>query len=79
MIPLALGGQPWQEGHRRRQGGPRRGRVRRLNGAELRATAGAYRDVATKFFHGEIKSSAEAVPALVHAINNAKQPRAAGA
>ena len=33
---------------------------------------GAYHDVVTKFFHGEIKSSAEAVTALDRAINNAK-------
>lgn len=33
---------------------------------------GAYHDVVTKFFHGEIKSSDAAVAELVKAINNAK-------
>ena len=33
---------------------------------------GAYHDVVTKFFHGEIKSSDSAVAELVKAINNAK-------
>ena len=34
--------------------------------------SGAYHDVVTKFFHGEIKSSDAAVAELVKAINNAK-------
>ncbi len=34
--------------------------------------SGAYHDVVTKFFHGEIKSSDAAVTELVKAINNAK-------
>ena len=34
--------------------------------------AGAYHDVVTKFFHGEIKSSDSAVTELVKALNNAK-------
>jgi glucose/mannose transport system substrate-binding protein len=34
--------------------------------------SGAYLDVVTKFFHGEIKSSDAAVAELVNAINNAK-------
>ena len=33
---------------------------------------GAYHDVVTKFFHGEIKTSDEAVTQLVKAINAAK-------
>ena len=33
---------------------------------------GAYHDVVTKFFHGEIKTSDEAVKELVSAINSAK-------
>ena len=36
------------------------------------AIAGAYHDVVTKFFHGEIKTSDEAVTELVKAINAAK-------
>jgi glucose/mannose transport system substrate-binding protein len=33
---------------------------------------GVYHDVVTKFFHGEIKTSDEAVKELVSAINAAK-------
>lgn len=42
------------------------------NYAQPPAVAGAYHDVVTKFFHGEIKSSDSAVAELVKAVNNAK-------
>jgi glucose/mannose transport system substrate-binding protein len=42
------------------------------NYAQPPAVAGAYHDVVTKFFHGEIKSSDAAVVELVKAINAAK-------
>jgi len=42
------------------------------NYAQPPAVAGAYHDVVTKFFHGEIKSSDAAVTELVQALNNAK-------
>jgi glucose/mannose transport system substrate-binding protein len=42
------------------------------NYAQPPAVAGAYHDVVTKFFHGEIKSSDAAVTELVKALNNAK-------
>src|SRR5579871_4643329 len=42
------------------------------NYAQPPAVAGAYHDVVTKFFHGEIKSSDSAVTELIKAINNAK-------
>src|SRR5579871_1190862 len=42
------------------------------NYAQPPAVAGAYHDVVTKFFHGEIKSSDSAVTELVKALNNAK-------
>jgi glucose/mannose transport system substrate-binding protein len=42
------------------------------NYAQPPAIAGAYHDVVTKFFHGEIKSSDSAVTELVKAINAAK-------
>ena len=42
------------------------------NYAQPPALAGAYHDVVTKFFHGEIKSSDAAVTELVSALNNAK-------
>jgi glucose/mannose transport system substrate-binding protein len=42
------------------------------NYAQPPAVAGAYHDVVTKFFHGEIKSSDAAVAELVKALNNAK-------
>jgi glucose/mannose transport system substrate-binding protein len=42
------------------------------NYAQPPAVAGAYHDVVTKFFHGEIKSSDSAVNELVKAINAAK-------
>jgi len=42
------------------------------NYAEPPAIAGAYHDVVTKFFHGEIKSSDAAVAELDKAINDAK-------
>ena len=42
------------------------------NYAQPPAIAGAYHDVVTKFFHGEIKSSDAAVTELVKALNNAK-------
>ncbi len=40
--------------------------------AQPPAVAGAYHDVVTKFFHGEIKTSDAAVTELIKAINNAK-------
>ena len=40
--------------------------------AQPPAIAGAYHDVVTKFFHGEIKTSDAAVAELVKALNNAK-------
>lgn len=43
-----------------------------LNYAQPPAIAGAYGDVVTKFFHGEIKSSDAAVAELVKALNAAK-------
>ena len=43
-----------------------------LNYAQPPAIAGAYGDVVTKFFHGEIKTSDAAVAELVKAINAAK-------
>ena len=42
------------------------------NYAQPPAIAGAYHDVVTKFFHGEIKTSDSAVTELVKAINAAK-------
>jgi glucose/mannose transport system substrate-binding protein len=42
------------------------------NYAQPPAVAGAYHDVVTKFFHGEIKSSDDAVKALYSALNGAK-------
>jgi glucose/mannose transport system substrate-binding protein len=42
------------------------------NYAQPPAVAGAYHDVVTKFFHGEIKSSDAAVAELNKALNNAK-------
>ncbi|MDR3493126.1 MAG: sugar ABC transporter substrate-binding protein, partial [Ancalomicrobiaceae bacterium] len=42
------------------------------NYAQPPAVAGAYHDVITKFFHGEIKTSDAAVTELVKALNNAK-------
>jgi glucose/mannose transport system substrate-binding protein len=42
------------------------------NYAQPPAIAGAYHDVVTKFFHGEIKSSDAAVAELDKALNNAK-------
>ncbi|HEY1945280.1 MAG TPA: ABC transporter substrate-binding protein [Roseiarcus sp.] len=42
------------------------------NYAQPPAVAGAYHDVVTKFFHGEIKTSDAAVTELVKALNNAK-------
>ena len=42
------------------------------NYAQPPAVAGAYDDVVTKFFHGEIKTSDAAVTELVKAINAAK-------
>src|SRR6202047_439580 len=42
------------------------------NYAHPPAIAGAYHDVVTKFFHGEIKSSDAAVTELMKALNNAK-------
>ena len=42
------------------------------NYAQPPAVAGAYHDVVTKFFHGEIKSSDAAVTELVKALNAAK-------
>jgi glucose/mannose transport system substrate-binding protein len=42
------------------------------NYAQPPAVAGAYHDVVTKFFHGEIKSSDSAVAELIKAINAAK-------
>jgi glucose/mannose transport system substrate-binding protein len=42
------------------------------NYAQPPAIAGAYQDVVTKFFHGEIKTSDSAVTELVKALNNAK-------
>jgi glucose/mannose transport system substrate-binding protein len=42
------------------------------NYAQPPAVAGAYHDVVTKFFHGEIKTSDSAVAELIKAINNAK-------
>ncbi len=42
------------------------------NYAQPPALAGAYHDVVTKFFHGEIKSSDAAVTELESALNNAK-------
>ena len=42
------------------------------NYAQPPAIAGAYHDVVTKFFHGQIKSSDAAVTELVKAINAAK-------
>ena len=42
------------------------------NYAQPPAIAGAYHDVVTKFFHGEIKTSDQAVKQLVAAINAAK-------
>src|SRR5271166_344412 len=42
------------------------------NYAQPPAVAGAYHDVVTKFFHGEIKSSDAAVAELDKALNNAK-------
>jgi glucose/mannose transport system substrate-binding protein len=42
------------------------------NYAQPPAVAGAYHDVVTKFFHGQIKSSDAAVTELVKALNNAK-------
>jgi len=42
------------------------------NYAQPPALAGAYHDVVTKFFHGEIKSSDAAVTELVKALNAAK-------
>jgi glucose/mannose transport system substrate-binding protein len=43
-----------------------------LNYAQPPAIAGAYGDVVTKFFHGEIKTSDAAVAELVKALNAAK-------
>ena len=43
-----------------------------LNYAQPPAVAGAYADVVTKFFHGEIKSPDDAVVELAHAIEAAK-------
>jgi glucose/mannose transport system substrate-binding protein len=40
--------------------------------AQPPAVAGAYHDVVTKFFHGEIKTSDSAVAELIKAIDNAK-------
>jgi glucose/mannose transport system substrate-binding protein len=42
------------------------------NYAQPPAVAGAYHDVVTKFFHGEIKTSDSAVTELVKALNAAK-------
>jgi glucose/mannose transport system substrate-binding protein len=42
------------------------------NYAQPPAVAGAYHDVVTKFFHGEIKSSDAAVTELIKALNSAK-------
>ncbi|MBV8664556.1 MAG: carbohydrate ABC transporter substrate-binding protein [Hyphomicrobiales bacterium] len=42
------------------------------NYAQPPAVAGAYHDVVTKFFHGEIKTSEAAVAELGKALNNAK-------
>ena len=42
------------------------------NYAQPPAVAGAYHDVVTKFFHGEIKTSDSAVTELIKAINGAK-------
>jgi glucose/mannose transport system substrate-binding protein len=42
------------------------------NYAQPPAVAGAYHDVVTKFFHGEIKTSDAAVAELDKALNNAK-------
>ena len=42
------------------------------NYAQPPAIAGAYDDVVTKFFHGEIKTSDAAVTELIKAINSAK-------
>ena len=42
------------------------------NYAQPPAVAGAYHDVVTKFFHGEIKTSEAAVAELDKALNNAK-------
>jgi glucose/mannose transport system substrate-binding protein len=42
------------------------------NYAQPPSVAGAYHDVVTKFFHGEIKTSDAAVDELVKALNNAK-------
>ncbi len=42
------------------------------NYAQPPAVAGAYHDVVTKFFHGEIKTSDSAVAELIKAIDNAK-------
>jgi glucose/mannose transport system substrate-binding protein len=42
------------------------------NYAQPPAVAGAYHDVVTKFFHGEIKTSDDAVKELVAALNAAK-------
>ncbi len=42
------------------------------NYAQPPAVAGAYDDVVTKFFHGEIKSSDDAVKALYAALNSAR-------
>jgi glucose/mannose transport system substrate-binding protein len=42
------------------------------NYAQPPAVAGAYHDVVTKFFHGEIKTSDSAVTELIKAINAAK-------
>jgi glucose/mannose transport system substrate-binding protein len=42
------------------------------NYAQPPAIAGAYHDVVTKFFHGEIKSSDAAVTELDKALNAAK-------
>jgi len=42
------------------------------NYAQPPAIAGAYHDVVTKFFHGEIKTSDSAVTELIKAIDAAK-------
>ena len=42
------------------------------NYAQPPAVAGAYHDVVTKFFHGEIKTSDDAVKELLAAIDAAK-------
>ena len=42
------------------------------NYAQPPAIAGAYHDVVTKFFHGEIKTSGQAVTELYKALEAAK-------